>query len=160
MASEPAVAEELPGSGEPPKQAQRGVFDKWLVWGIAVSSIALPAFFLVLISSVESASLDFADFKAAAGHGEFLIPDAFLLVECCRRLAREVRPKRKFFQGLRLATALLCSVPATACLVASVILAIDATSKTTKSAIFMTLWFSVTGVLAGTIAVAVKGEDH
>jgi hypothetical protein len=43
LASEPAVAEELSSSREPPKQAGRGVFDKWVVWGIAVLSIAVTA---------------------------------------------------------------------------------------------------------------------
>jgi hypothetical protein len=159
LASEPAVAGRLSASKEAVQQEERGAIDKWLVWGIALFSIVVPAFFLIVISSMGSASLNFTDCKAAAGRGEFLIPDAFLLIECCRRMTRDVFPDHRFWRWVKRAVVLICAMLALACLVASVVLAIHVTEKTAKSATELTLWCLGTGFLAGTIAVAVKDGE-
>jgi hypothetical protein len=136
------------------------VFDKWLVWVIALLSIGAPAFFLVLVSSVGSASLDLTDLRTAAGRGEFLIPDALLLVECCRRLTREVLPEHALGKSIKVAAITLCGMLALICLAASVVLVIQDTGKTAKSADFITLWCLVAGVVAGTLAVLVKDGER
>ena len=159
MASESAVAGEVAAAGEPAKQAERQL-DKWLVWGIALLAIALPAFFLVVVSSMGSDSLNFTDCTAAAGRGEFLIPDAFLLIECCRRLTREVFPQHRLWQGIKFTAIFLCAVLTATCLVASVVLEIHVNDETSRSAIHLTLWCLVAGFLAGTCAVAAKDGER
>ena len=160
LASESAVVGEAPAGQEPAEPEARGMFDKWLVWGIALLAIGLPAFCLIVISSMGSDSLNLTDFRAAAGRGEFLIPDAFLLVECCRRLIREVSSEHIFWKCIKSATVFLAATLAMLCLVASVVLEIHDNNETARSAIHVTLWCLVFGVLAGTCAVAAKDGDR
>lgn len=160
MVSEPAVAGELPVSDAPAAQAERGVFDKWLVWGIALSSVALPALSLAVISSLVSGSPDLRYLREAAGRGEFLIPDVFLLIECCRRLLREVSPRKKFFQWIKGLVVFTCAVAALSCLIGSVFLVTAATDKTAHMAMFMSGWSAMIGFLMGTISVAVKDGEQ
>lgn len=160
LVSEQAAAGEFPAAEASAERAERGVLDKWLVWGIALCAILVPSFFLVLISSMRSHTLgDLTYWKAAAGRGEFLIPEAFLLVECCRRLTREVFPKNKFWRVVKRAVVIICAAVALACLTASVVLVTEVTANTTKSAIDMTKWCMAIGLLAGTIAVAVRDGE-
>jgi L-asparagine transporter-like permease len=116
--------------------------------------------FLILISSMQSHSFaDLADWRTAAGRGEFLIPDALLLIESCRRLAREVFPKSKFWRGIKIAIVIVCAIVALLCLGASIVLVTDETANTTKSAIDLTLWCLLIGLVAGTIGVAVPDGE-
>jgi hypothetical protein len=160
LASESAVVGGASADEEPTESEARRAFDKWLVWGIALLAIVLPAFFLVVISSMGSDSLNLTDFRTAAGRGEFLIPDAFLLVECCRRLIREVSSEHVFWKCIKSATVFLAAMLAVLCLVASVVLEIHDNNETARSAIHVTLWCLVFGVLAGTCAVAAKDGDR
>jgi hypothetical protein len=143
-----------------PEQAGQGVLDKWLIWGIALCAIVGPAFLLILISSMQSHTfVDLTDCRAAAGRGEFLIPDGLLLVECCRRLIREVRPENKVWRAFKVVVVLICAVMAAACLAASIVLATDRTANTAESAIDLTAWCLGIGFLMGTIAVAVRDGE-
>jgi hypothetical protein len=148
------------GSGNPPDQEKRRGFDKWLVWGLAVLAIALPMLFFVVASCVESASFSAADLREAAGRGEFLIPDAFLLTECCRRLIREVSPKRLAFKLIKGLTIACCATFAVVCLVAAVILVVKATGETARAATWISLRCLLLGLVAGTIAVWVKDGER
>ena len=160
LASEQATAGDFPAAEAPAERAERGVFDKWLVWGIALCAIIVPGLFLTLISSMQTHTFaDLTDCKAAAGRGEFLIPDALLLIECCRRLTREVFPENKFWQGLKIAVVIVCATAALLCFAASIVLVTDPTDKTMKSAIDLTLWCLGIGLVAGTIAVAVRNGE-
>ena len=160
LASEQVAAGDLPAAGTPAAQAGRGAFDKWLVWGIALCAIIVPGLLLTLISSMKSHTfVDLTDCKAAAGRGEFLIPDGLLLIECCRRLTREISPESRFWKGLKVAVVVICATVAFICLTASVVLVIDVTSNTTKSAIDLTLCSFGIGLIMGTIAVAVPAGE-
>jgi ABC-type Fe3+ transport system permease subunit len=147
-------------SGTSQDQEKGRVFDKWLVWVLAVLSIALPMLFFIVASSVDSASVDFTDLRKAAGRGEFLIPDAFLLIECSRRLIREVSPRRFVFKLMRALIIAICPVCATICLVASVILVVRATDKTAEAATWISVRFLLLGLVAGTISVWAKDGER
>jgi hypothetical protein len=107
---------------QPPKHPDgRPMGDRWLVWILAIVSIAAPVILLLCAYSIPKADMSWYGVLLAVRRGNFLMPAMLLCAETVRCWWSEAKVKRRSWGWVRITATFTCTVAVVICISATTI---------------------------------------